>query len=155
MLAFQEMTEKDIPLFLAWLHSHHVQEWWDTTDEKIHQKLDNPEYKFLFFVTWHGEPFAFIQVYDANYTGPSEHPDGVLGLDMFIGKKSFLNKGFGTLMVSELGKSLLKNSQVPYLVIDPQVKNKRAIKCYEKSGFRAAKEITTSEGLCLLMIRKA
>lgn len=151
MLVFREMTKADIPLYLEWLNTSHVQEWWNSEDEKIHEKLDNPEYKHLFIVTWHDEPFAFIQVYDANFGGPSEHSTGVLGLDMFIGKESYLNKGFGTRMVSKLGSSLLARPEVPYLIIDPQVKNKRAIRCYEKAGFKRIKTITTCEGECLLM----
>jgi aminoglycoside 6'-N-acetyltransferase len=40
-------------------------------------------------------------------------------------------------------------------VIDPNPGNPRAIRAYEKAGFRRAREVDTPDGRALLMIRDA
>ena len=59
------------------------------------------------------------------------------GIDLFIGEENFLNQGIGTAAL----KIFLRNyvfidDSVKYACIDPEVKNKRAIRAYEKVGFK-------------------
>lgn len=57
------------------------------------------------------------------------------GMDLFIGETDNWNKGIGTIVVMSLIKYLFMKEYVDSIFIDPQTLNKRAIRCYEKSGF--------------------
>lgn len=57
------------------------------------------------------------------------------GIDLFIGEINNWNKGIGTIIVSSMISYLFKSQSVDIIFIDPQTWNKRAIRCYEKSGF--------------------
>jgi len=57
------------------------------------------------------------------------------GMDLFIGETDNWNKGIGTIVVMSLIKYLFINENADIIFIDPQTWNKRAIRCYEKSGF--------------------
>ncbi len=57
------------------------------------------------------------------------------GIDLFIGELDMWNQGIGTCVVKGLMKYIFKVIQADVIFIDPQTWNKRAIRCYEKSGF--------------------
>lgn len=57
------------------------------------------------------------------------------GMDLFIGETDNWNKGIGTIVVMSLITYLFINENADIIFIDPQTWNKRAIRCYEKSGF--------------------
>lgn len=57
------------------------------------------------------------------------------GMDLFIGETDNWNQGIGTSVVRALMTYLFENENADIVFIDPQTWNKRAIRCYEKSGF--------------------
>lgn len=57
------------------------------------------------------------------------------GIDLFIGETDNWNKGIGTIAVRSLISYLFNSKNADIIFIDPQAWNKRAIRCYEKSGF--------------------
>lgn len=57
------------------------------------------------------------------------------GMDLFIGDTAYWNMGIGTKLVRLVIEYLFNNENVDAIFIDPQTWNKRAIRCYEKSGF--------------------
>lgn len=57
------------------------------------------------------------------------------GMDLFIGEPDSWNKGIGTIIVKAMISYLFHNVKAEIIFIDPQIWNKRAIRCYEKSGF--------------------
>lgn len=67
-------------------------------------------------------------IYFKNYMFP-------YGMDLFIGETDDWNKGIGTIVVKSLISYLFENENADIILIDPQTWNKRAIRCYEKSGF--------------------
>lgn len=62
-------------------------------------------------------------------------------IDIFIGISKYYNKGIGTNTLRFLTKYLFENLNADCLVLVPQSKNIRAIKCYEKVGYIKFKEI--------------
>ncbi|MCS5708700.1 acetyltransferase [Candidatus Berkiella cookevillensis] len=62
-------------------------------------------------------------------------PSEIAGVDLFIGDESYLGKGCGAkILHSFLTQIIYPNFKV--VVIDPNIENLRAIKAYEKVGFR-------------------
>ena len=48
---------------------------------------------------------------------------------------------------------LFADPAVTQIQTDPHPTNKRAIRCYEKAGFRAVKEIVTPDGAAVWMVQ--
>ncbi len=159
---FQPMAESDLPLVRDWLARPHVAQWWhDATDfECVSGDLDHPDLT-QFIVMFDGKPFAYLQCYrmDESYTasewngcfGPQ--PSGARGIDQFIGEPDMLGCGNGSAFIRQFIDELLADG-VPRIVIDPSPNNPRAIRAYEKAGFRPEWEIDTPDGRALLMIRE-
>lgn len=57
------------------------------------------------------------------------------GFDLFIGETDNWNRGIGAMVVRSLISYLFDNENADIIFIEPQTWNKRAIRCYEKSGF--------------------
>lgn len=58
------------------------------------------------------------------------------GIDIVIGEKLFWNRGIGTYTMQLTTDYLFDKENADIIFIAPQTWNKRAIRCYEKSGFQ-------------------
>ena len=80
------------------------------------------------------------------------HPPGTRGIDQFIGEADMLDCGHGSGFIRAFVDSLLA-AGTPRVITDPDPANGRAIRAYEKAGFRRDREVDTPDGGALLMIR--
>ncbi len=103
-----------------------------------------------------GQPFGYIQSYVAMNSGDGWWTDvtdpGVRGIDQSIADADQLNRGLGTAMVRAFVNKLFQDPQVTRIQTDPDPRNARAIRCYEKAGFQPMREVQTPGGTALLMI---
>ena len=68
--------------------------------------------------------------------------DGDAGLDLFIGERTYMNRGLGTIILKEFMKRIVFSSdQTSSCIVGPEPNNKRAIRVYEKAGFHYLKTI--------------
>jgi RimJ/RimL family protein N-acetyltransferase len=74
------------------------------------------------------------------------------GIDQSIAHEGDLDRGLGTGMVKAFVKMLFGDRRVTRVQTDPDPRNARAIRCYEKAGFQPIREVTTPDGTALLMI---
>ena len=110
-----------------------------------------------FVVTIDGRPFAYLQCYDQRAwpdNGLGIHPPGTRGIDQFIGEADMLDRGHGSVFIRSFVDSLL-TAGISRVVTDPDPTNARAIRAYEKAGFRKDRLVDTSDGPALLMVRNA
>lgn len=152
------MTADDLPLVRHWLGEPHVVRWWGEPDQQfdlVKGDLDEPAMD-QFIVTRDARPFGYLQCYDPaswdNYLGPQ--PAGTRGIDQFIGEADMLDCGHGSLFIRSFVDRLL-TAGTPSVVTDPDPANARAIRAYEKAGFRKDCLVDTSDGLALLMVCNA
>ena len=159
-IEFRPLVESNFPLLQSWLNRPHVLEWWPgapSLDEVRAEFLpligDGSVRPYLAFLA--DEPIGYIQSYVAvetedgwwtGYTDPT-----VLGIDQFLADPGRLEQGFGTAMVSRFVERLLSDPGITRIQVDPRPDNPRAIRCYEKAGFRPQGLITTPDGPALLM----
>ena len=153
------MSAADLPLVRRWLAAPHVTQWWGDPDEQfglVSEDLEQPAMD-QFVVTIDGRPFAYLQCY-AQTAGPDNrlgiHPSGTRGIDQFIGEADMLDRGHGSVFIRSFVDSLL-TAGTPRVVTDPDPGNARAIRAYEKAGFRKDRLVDTSDGPALLMVRNA
>jgi aminoglycoside 6'-N-acetyltransferase len=71
--------------------------------------------------------------------------ESVYGIDQFIGEVSCWNRGLGTRSVLLLLRYLFQTKGARRVILDPHVTNLRAIRCYEKCGFRKVKILRAHE----------
>ena len=89
-----------------------------------------------FIILFNNQDIGFIQTYFLDDFSPYMIKDTSKGVDLFIGEQNFLHKGYG----KDILRSFIKNyifidERVQYVVIDPELNNKIAIKAYHKAGF--------------------
>lgn len=85
---------------------------------------------------------GYLQYYDLNKLSENikqmyclENTNNVYGIDLFIGETQYWNQGIGTKVLLSAINYLFNRLKAARIVIDPNVKNFRAIRCYEKCGF--------------------
>jgi aminoglycoside 6'-N-acetyltransferase len=157
---FRAVTEADLPMLKAWLAEPHVQEWWDDGPEaslaEIREAMESVETEPL-IVEIDGRPIAYIQSYDPHLEDGhpyQDQPFGTLGMDISIGLPDLVGKGHGSAIVRQFSDMLFEEG-CPRVIIDPHPDNLRAIRAYEKAGFRAFGTRTTVYGPALMMARDA
>ena len=65
--------------------------------------------------------------------------------DIKIGEEKYRNKGYGTLMTKKAIQIVFKKLKYKKLVLDVKVKNLRAIRVYEKCGFKITRKTKDGE----------
>jgi RimJ/RimL family protein N-acetyltransferase len=149
MLTFRPLTPADYPLLLEWLQRPHVKEWWDDGDDTLEKvaahygdEEDGDTARFLLLetdaATGATQPLGYFQYY--------VEPDGVIGIDQFLADGNRLGQGLGTRAVRAFLDLVIAEQHPRRVILDPDPQNARAIRCYEKAGFRHYETVTTDEG---------
>jgi len=156
---FRPMTSADLPLVRRWLAEPHVAQWWGDTCEQFELVSGDLEVEAMdqFIVATDARPFGYIQCYDPDVwpdNGLGDHPRGTRGIDQFIGELAMVDRGHGSAFIRVFIDRLLA-SGTPRVITDPDPANARAIRAYEKAGFRRDRLVSTPDGEALLMVRNA
>ena len=157
------MTEDDLPMLHEWLNRPHIVEWWGgerPSFEEVrteYQPSTLREHRVTPYIGMlDGQPFAYAQSYVALGAGDGwwedETDPGVRGIDQSIANPALLGQGLGTLLVRSLVELLFRDPEVTMIQTDPAPENHRAIRCYEKAGFRRVKVVETPDGPALYMV---
>ena len=131
-----------------------MHEWYDkdkeNTVEEIEKryspKINGEKPTDSYLVLYGNNPVAYIQTYHVNdwpefgdYLGYDNH---TASIDLFIGDASVRGQGFGSMMIQKFLKEIVfANPITEICVIGPEPNNKRAIKSYEKAGFKYVKTV--------------
>jgi len=157
---FRAVTEADLPMLGSWLAEPHVAEWWDDGPgaalAEIVEAMDSVETEPL-IVELDGRPIAYVQSYDPHLEDGhpyQDQPFGTLGIDISIGPPDLVGIGHGSAIVRQFADMLFEEG-APRVVIDPDPNNLRAIRAYEKAGFRAFDTRLSPYGRALMMARDA
>ncbi|MGB6117859.1 MAG: GNAT family N-acetyltransferase [Mesorhizobium sp.] len=138
--SFRDVTETDLPMLRGWLEQPHMRQWWDDPEAEIAaitEHMDSVSVEPL-IAELDGRPIGYAQWYDPHLENDhpyGDQPFGTLGIDLSIGEAELLGQGHGSALLRELADELFEEG-APRLVIDPHPDNKRAIRAYEKAGFR-------------------
>ncbi|MEA3536812.1 GNAT family N-acetyltransferase [Rhizobium sp. CC-YZS058] len=147
---FRPVTRADLPRLALWLAQPHIQAWWGPVDDEIDgiaAAIDSVETRPM-IVELDGEPIAYAQSYDPHLQAGhpyQDQPKGTLGIDLSIGPADRLGQGHGSAIARALAAKLFAEGTTR-IVIDPHPDNSRAIRAYEKAGFRLLDRRTTIYG---------
>ena len=154
--SFRPAAAGDLPLLRRWLHAPEVVRWWGDPREQfelLRADLSEPRMAMR-IVSFNGRPFAYAQDY-AVHAWPQPHlthlPQGSRAIDSFIGWPSMVGRGHGSAYLSLLAQRLCAEG-APLVAIDPAADNLRALRAYERAGFRLEARVETEAGQSALMI---
>ena len=162
-IGFAPVEPKHYPLLLAWLNRPHVREWWGDPDEElgfIRDMVEGRDTTRPFLITLDGEPLGYIQYWFLGHhqneewikDNPwlTELPSDAVGVDVSIGDPTLLSKGYGSAAVKAFVARLIGEGYRT-IIIDPDPGNRRAVRAYEKAGFRTIPHLKGRTGDTLLM----
>jgi aminoglycoside 6'-N-acetyltransferase len=160
---FRAMTADDLPLMRRWLESPHFREWWGEPETELGHILDMIEGRDTtrpFIFSADGEPAGYIQywfighyqnaAWIADHPWLAELPADAVGVDLSVGEPARLAKGIGSGALRAFANRLVRQGHRT-IIIDPDPANARAVRAYEKAGFRAISRLLGRTGDTLIM----
>lgn len=165
-LTLRLLTPQDLPMLHAWLNRPHIVEWWGGDAQRpaladvladYHPDAMAREGVTPYIALLGDRPIGYAQSYVAMGSGGGWCDDvtdpGIRGIDQSLAEADLLGRGLGTQLVKALVARLFADPAVTAVQTDPAPHNARAIRCYEKAGFRAVRTIDTPDGPALYMLR--
>jgi aminoglycoside 6'-N-acetyltransferase len=133
LVVLRPLAEADVERIVELGADPEVARWWpDLTPEHVGEKARGEDDGVtVFAVVADGEVAGMIQYHEE--TDPDYRHAGI---DVFLGTP-YHGRGLGTDAVRTLARHLVDDHGHHRLTIDPAADNARAIRCYEKAGFKA------------------
>jgi aminoglycoside phosphotransferase (APT) family kinase protein/RimJ/RimL family protein N-acetyltransferase len=157
--SFRPLNLSDIPLICRWFNLPHVMKFYSlrkwTEDEvlkKLKPYISGEQSVSGFIVLMNEKPIGYAQQYKVsdypwpNQNLPIEIVSRAASMDLFIGDESLFGKGIGQQIIQEF----IENKIWPifqYCIVDPDIRNNVAIKCYENLNFKEHAIINTQDTL--------
>ena len=162
-ISFEPVRPCDFDLLAGWLRAPHLREWWGDPQTELGHIRDMVEGRdttrpYIFHVD--GEPLGYIQVW---YIGHHQNepwirdhpwlaalPADAVGVDLSVGHENRLSQGIGSAVLRRFVE-MLRAEGHKTIIIDPDPTNGRAVKAYEKAGFRPVPDLIGRTGDCVIM----
>ena len=162
-LDFRPVSTDDLSMLADWLERPHWREWWGTPETElgyIRDMIEGRDDTRPFIILQRGQPIGYIQVWRiaSNRVEPwlTEAPwlawlaDHTVGVDLSLAEASTLSQGIGSAAL-RLFVARLRTEGETDIIIDPDPANLRAVRAYEKAGFRVIEDLKDRTGDSLLM----
>jgi aminoglycoside 6'-N-acetyltransferase len=131
-VVLRPLGEADVERLVELGADPEVARWWPglTHDHVLAKARGEDEGVTVFAIVADGDVAGVIQFYEE-----TDEEFRHAGLDLFLGTP-FQDRGLGTDAVRTMARHLVRERGHHRLIIDPAADNERAIRCYEKVGFR-------------------
>lgn len=162
-ISFEPVTRDRLPLLKDWLEAPHMREWWGEPEEElgfIEDMVEGRDTSQPFIFKLDGEPTGYIQYWFLGHHQNEKwlkdnpwlaaFPPEAIGVDLLIGKETMLSKGVGSATLRQFTSGLAEEGYET-IIIDPDTGNGRAIRAYEKAGYRPVPELKGKTGDTLIM----
>lgn len=162
---FKPVTRGDLPLLEKWFAEPHMRDWWGEPDEEvalIRDMVEGRDTTRPFLIKLDGEPVGYIQYWFVgelqqrewleDHPWLSVFPDHAVGIDISIGEPRRLGRGVGPAAIRAFARRLYVWGH-PVIVTDPDPDNRRAVRAYEKAGFRPVPHLDDMTGGDVLIMQ--
>lgn len=153
LFKFKTLNQNDLTLLHQWFQEPTINQWYargaDWSLRAIKKKYEPRilgKENIPSFIIYKDEiPIGFIQYYQFE----QGFPEGIagqdnlifkqykqadlVGIDLFIAAENMRGQGMGSKIINQFIETFLTNFSA--VIVDPEVLNSNAIRCYEKSGF--------------------
>ena len=156
-IRIRTLNDSDFPLLLKWLTDDRVLEFYGGRDKKYSLEDIKEHFSkkweselFRVIIEYEDKPIGYGQIYkmydelydEYHYPKSSET---VYGMDQFIGEVDYWSKGIGTEYTKMIFDFLKKEKNADAVILDPHKDNLRAIRMYQKAGFRIIEDLPEHE----------
>jgi len=162
-IGFEPVTAEHYGLLDTWLRAPHMRQWWGEPEEElgfIRDMVEGRDTTQPFLFTLDGVPIGYIQVWfighHQNEPWVEDHPwlaelpAETVGVDLSIGEEALLSRGIGSATLSAFTRRLYQDGHKT-IIIDPDPANVRAVRAYEKAGYRPLPGLTGTADDTLIM----
>lgn len=156
-IRIRTLGEEDFPFLLKWLTDERVLEFYGGRDKKYTAESIREHYTKAWedevirvIIEYQNKPVGYGQIYkmyDELYDEYHYPKTGeiVYGMDQFIGEPEYWSRGIGSQYIKLVFDYLKKERNADAVILDPHVNNTRAIKSYQKAGFRIIEDLPEHE----------
>lgn len=156
-ISLRLLTQQDRKLLLKWLSDKRLLNFWEgkssvfDLDRIIKEFYSEEKFEITrAIIEYNGKSIGYVQMYklDEDMLNEYEYPltnKVVYGIDQFIGEPEYWGKGIGTDFMKLVLNYLTKEKNAVIIILDPHADNLRAIRCYEKVGFKKFKFLPKHE----------
>lgn len=156
-IRIRTMDLGDAPALLKWMTDARVLEFYEGRDKRYTEELiqkdffeEDEDIAIKVIIEYGGTPIGYGQIYEMtdecySHYGYDNQNHAVYGIDQFIGEPDYWNRGIGTEYLKLVLKFLREEKQADAVIMDPHQDNIRAVKCYQKAGFRILKSLPEHE----------
>lgn len=145
----------DYKLMTKWLSDPKVYEFvhgkpkdLEWVKNKYSPRIQKKENINACFIEFKKQPIGYVQYFDIKKYEKDyvmQNTKDVWAIDIWIGEPDFWEKGIGSKTVKLLVDYIFKNHMAKKIIIDPHTDNPRAIRAYEKAGFKKVRILKNHE----------
>ena len=156
-ISLRLLNEQDKNLLLKWLADERVLNFWEGKSavfdlDRITEDFYGEENVEVIrtIIEYQGQAIGYLQMYKLDNEALEEYSyqsinKVIYGIDQFIGEPEYWNKGIGTKFMRLVLQYLTNSKGAEIVILDPHADNPRAIRCYEKVGFKKIKFLPKHE----------
>jgi aminoglycoside 6'-N-acetyltransferase len=151
---FRIATLDDIEVLEHWDKQQHVIDCAPNEESAWFEEIQRTdEWQDIWIAQLDSRPIGVVQIIDpaleeTHYWG--EIGMGYRAMDIWIGEAEDLNKGYGTQMMHLSLEKCFANPSVHTVIIDPLESNTKAIRFYERIGFKFLEKRRFDKDDCLV-----
>ncbi|WP_245205678.1 GNAT family N-acetyltransferase [Kitasatospora sp. RG8] len=153
----------DLDLLAGWMNDPDVAAFWDlagppaTTGRHVRAQLDGDGRSAPCLGLLDGTPMSYWEIYRADLDPLAGHyparPDDT-GVHLLLGPADRRGRGLGATLLAALAERILRERpHCERVVAEPDVRNRRSVRAFERAGFRATAEIDLPDKRAALMVR--
>ncbi|MFA5949322.1 MAG: GNAT family N-acetyltransferase [Hyphomicrobium sp.] len=140
-VSLRRATRADFDMIRRWLTRADIQDWWgpvSATEAEVNIALASA-YAMCRIIEARGTPVGYAHAVDATIWGeslPDDLDPGTWDLDLFVADEEHRGRGVGQRALKLLRDEVFASTLAVAVCVFPSVKNERAVRAYEKAGFR-------------------
>ncbi|MFF3006611.1 GNAT family N-acetyltransferase [Kitasatospora sp. NPDC057940] len=153
----------DLDLLAGWMNDPEIAAFWqlagppDATERHLRAQLDGDGRSVPCLGLLDGAPTSYWEVYRADLDPLARHyparPHDT-GVHLLLGPAESRGRGLGAVLLAALAERILRRRpRCERVVAEPDVRNRRSVRAFERAGFRLQTELDLPDKRAALMVR--